>query len=100
MSESFQMACANLTQTQAELDSLLPPLTLVFGKSPSISVQTLPTESYLKQETSSTWCQVMCGSDAMTGVASMVGSAVLRSNITIFDRANNRIGFAPHASCP
>jgi hypothetical protein len=28
-----------------------------------------------------------------------MGSPFLRSNITIFDRASGRIGFAPHTAC-
>jgi hypothetical protein len=28
-----------------------------------------------------------------------MGSPVLKSNVVIFDRANKRIGFAPHTAC-
>ena len=38
-------ACATLTQTKAELDSALPPLTLTFGSNTGVSVQATATES-------------------------------------------------------
>jgi hypothetical protein len=93
--------CVSLSSTKAELDAMLPPLTLVFGSSPSIQVQALPTESYLESYEGE-WCPALYamapGPDFP--LASIIGSPVLRSNIVIFDRANNRVGFAPHTACP
>ncbi len=93
--------CISLTQTKAELDAMLPPLTLVFGSGPSISVQASATESYLEAY-EGLWCpsiySMAPGPDFP--LAAILGSPVLRSNIVIFDRANQRIGFAPHTACP
>jgi hypothetical protein len=93
--------CVALSQTKAELDAMLPPLTLVFGSNPPVSVQAAPTESYLVSYEGE-WCPALY---AMTPgpsfpLASIMGSPVLRSNVVIFDRANSRIGFAPHTPCP
>jgi hypothetical protein len=94
--------CANLTQTKAELDSTLPPLTLTFGTNPAITVQALATESYLMPYPGMGWCSSLVAqpqSDEFP-LASLLGSPLLRSNVVIFDRANARIGFAPHTACP
>ena len=92
--------CVQLSATKAELDAMLPPLTLVFGSNPGIEVQALPTESYL-QAYDGSWCPSLYATDPGPDfpIASIIGSPVLRSNIVIFDRANQRIGFAPHTAC-
>lgn len=93
--------CVHLSQTKAELDAMLPPLTLVFGSNPGIEVQAAPTESYLITY-DGLWCPALLsepqGQDFP--LAAILGSPVLRSNVVIFDRANSRIGFAPHKTCP
>jgi hypothetical protein len=33
-------------------------------------------------------------------IAAILGAPILRSNVVIFDRANHRVGFAPHTACP
>jgi hypothetical protein len=93
--------CVSLTETKEQLDSLLPPLTLVFGSNPSISVQALPTESYLISY-DGLWCPAVYGMDPGEDFpfAADLGAPVLRSNVVIIDRANQRVGFAPHAACP
>jgi hypothetical protein len=89
--------CAPISQTKAEIDAALPPLTLVFG---SASVQALPTESYLVPYQGQ-WCNTLYAMDPSNNfpVAAILGSPVLRSNLIIFDRAKKRIGFAPHKPC-
>jgi len=94
--------CTQLSQTKAELDATLPPLTLTFGTPPNaISVQAAPTESYLMQF-QGMWCSAMQPMDPGTEFpfASVMGAPVLKSNIVIFDRENQQIGFAPHKACP
>ena len=97
-----QNSCLPISKTKAELDLVLPPLTLVFGSSPPVTVQAAPTESYLIQYDDE-WCSAIEGDDAAAlggaPIAAILGSPLLRSNIVIFDRANKRIGFAPHAPC-
>ncbi len=93
-----QPSCSPLSQTKAELDATLPPMTLVLGSNPSISVQAVATESYLISYEGQ-WCQAICAYDIGQGAASIMGAPVLRSNVVVFDRQNNRIGFAPHKPC-
>jgi hypothetical protein len=90
-----------VTQTKAALDAALPALTLTFGTSPAITVKALPTESYLFQY-GGQWCSAIAAPPAGTQfpIGAIMGAPVLRSNVVIFDRAQSRIGFAPHAPCP
>jgi len=93
--------CLAISKTKAELDSSLPALTLVFGSGQSsVSVQAAPTESYLIQQDNA-WCSALYGLAAGSEgpIAGIMGSPVLKSNVVIFDRANKRIGFAPHTPC-
>jgi len=94
--------CATVTQTKAALDAALPPLSMTFGSSPAITVTALPTESYLFPYGHDQWCPALDGlaQSQQFPLASILGAPLLRSNITIFDRANQRIGFAPHTACP
>jgi hypothetical protein len=100
----FAEGCSQQTAfsaTKAGLDAALPALTLTFGS--GATVQALPTESYLVSVTSNVWCPAL-GSQAQSEdgfpFASVMGAAVLRSSVVIFDRAKKRIGFAPHTACP
>jgi hypothetical protein len=97
---SQNLACKSLTQTKAQLDAALPVLTLTFGSSPGISVKAVATESYLFN-VGGEWCSALLGADQNTlgPLAGIMGSPVLRSNVVIFDRAQKRIGFAPHTPC-
>jgi hypothetical protein len=92
--------CRTLSQTKDELDAALPPLTLTVGADPPISIQALPTESYLISY-EGLWCPALDAMDPSEAFpfVSVLGSPVLRSNIVIFDRAQQRIGFAPHKTC-
>jgi hypothetical protein len=97
-----QQPCANLTQTKAQLDAILPPLTMTFGSNPGITVQALATESYLMPYPSFGWCSSLASQPQSADefpLASIVGSPVLRSNVVVFDRAKGQIGFAPHKAC-
>ncbi|HEX8790443.1 MAG TPA: pepsin-like aspartic protease [Polyangiaceae bacterium] len=98
---SQNTACQTLSQTKAQLDAALPELTLTFGSNPGVSVKAVATESYLFNY-GGQWCSSLFGADSNTigPLAGIMGSPVLRSNVVIFDRAQKRIGFAPHAPCP
>jgi hypothetical protein len=93
-------SCRSSSLTKAQLDAMLPAMTLVFGASPGVSVKTLPTESYLVA-LQGQWCPGMLAQDPGPSfpLAGILGSPVMRSNVVIFDRAQKRIGFAPHAGC-
>jgi hypothetical protein len=92
--------CVSLSQTKAELDAMLPPLTLTYGSSPAVSVTAVATESYL-MNIEGYYCPSLVSQ--ATGpefpFAGILGSPVLKSSVTVFDRAGGRIGFAPHAAC-
>jgi hypothetical protein len=101
---TFSLVRTELTQTRDEIDSLLPPLTLVFtGPSGERATVLAPaTESYLYEITDvtpPTWCQGMCAETPQDQIAAIVGAAVIRSTVVIFDKAHSRIGFAPHKAC-
>jgi hypothetical protein len=100
------VACANLTQTKAELDSTLPKLSMTFGSNPGITVDAVATESYLMPNPTpgGGWCNALIpASVALPGqmfpFASIMGAPVLRSNVVIFDRTKGQVGFAPHKPC-
>jgi hypothetical protein len=95
--------CAAVTETKAALDAALPALTLTFGSTAPIRVTMLATDSYLFPYGADRWCPALDGiaqSSDEFPLASILGAPLLRSSITIFDRANHRLGFAPHAACP
>lgn len=114
-------SCAAVAMTSAELDSALPSLTLTFGSNPSISVQAAATSSYLQAQLGSSgtsWCPGLApngsassgggsggsgGSNvdagSVVGPVAIIGDSFLRSSVVIFDRQNQRMGFAPH-TCP
>jgi hypothetical protein len=95
------LSCKKLATTKEELDAKLPPLTLTFGtEADAIEVQATPTESYLANY-EGRWCSTLVAFDPSPDlpIASVMGAPVMRSNIVIFDRENERIGFAPHPPC-
>jgi hypothetical protein len=99
--------CVPLTQTRAELDAMLPKLTVTFGASAgqSVSIQATATSSYLLPFPSmgqTYWCPGIGPWDTSFGgdFVGDIGGALLHSNIFIFDRQNQRVGFAPHGDCP
>jgi hypothetical protein len=98
-------SCMPMTQTRAELDAMLPKLTVTFGASPEVSIQATATSSYLTPIPymgKTYWCPgigALPPGSIGAGVVADVGGALLHSNIVIFDRENRRVGFAPHASC-
>jgi hypothetical protein len=88
-----------ITQTKAQLDAMLPAMTLTMGSSPAIEVQAVATESYL-MEIEGEWCTGMLGYDfGQYPLASIMGASVLKSSVVIFDQVQDRIGFAPHTPC-
>jgi len=95
--------CVTLTETKAQLDATLPPLTLTFGSSPGVTAKATATESYLLTYGNGQWCPAIVSRapDAdFGGIAAILGAPMLVSNVVIFDRASKRVGFAPHTACP
>jgi hypothetical protein len=88
--------------TKAQIDAALPALALSFGTAPGLTVQVPPSESYLMQYGPYGWCSTMIAvpSGQQFPLAAIMGAPFMRSFITIYDRANGQIGFAPHTACP
>lgn len=94
-------SCKKIVATKAELDAALPPLTLTFGKDEdAFTVSATATESYLAPY-SGYWCSTLVSFDPSDGlsIAGVIGAPLMRSNVVVFDRKNQRIGFAPHTPC-
>lgn len=90
-------ACKMVTETKAQLDAMLPVLTFKFG---GVSVQAVATESYLFTYAGQ-WCSSLAGDSAALGpLAGILGAPAIRSNVVVYDRAQKRVGFAPHTPCP
>jgi hypothetical protein len=98
---SSRAPCGAAGTTKAQIDAALPALTLTFGKNPGISIQMAASDSYLVPFPGYGWCSLMAPLPAVGRfpLAAILGSPFLRAQITIFDRANGRIGFAPHTAC-
>ncbi len=90
-------------QTQSQVDSALPPMTLTFpGDAGPFTLSLPPTESYLAPETTNGGTTYYCVSVADEGAESgltILGAAVLRANITVFDEGHGQIGFVPQSYC-
>lgn len=95
-------ALNNLTITQ--VNAMLPSLTVTMsGPSGSITLDVPATGSYLSVMSSGSgnvYCDGMESSaSAGLGDMSLLGDVFLSSFITVWDIANNRVGFAPEATC-
>jgi hypothetical protein len=101
-----QFNCATPTggQTRAEVDAALPPLTLTFPDASGAGSFTLvlpATQSYLALTPGSAtqYCAGVANSGSNQTGNTIIGDAVLGSNITIFDIQQHQIGFAPQTTC-
>jgi hypothetical protein len=92
--------CASFPQSQQELDSMLPRMTLTIGTNPSIQIDVPATQAYLSGYHIEPYGDVWCNSLAAIPGVSVMGATILRSQVVIVDRANRRIGFAPNTGCP
>ncbi len=100
--------CVMTTMTSAQVDAALPPLHLAFPSSsgsPSGFVDLEPTHSYLffagTMAGQNGYCFALADS-AMLGAPvalSLFGDTMLASYETIFDIANNQMGFAKETGC-
>jgi hypothetical protein len=89
--------------TKAQLDSALPMLELTFPSSPSttFTVDLPATDSYLLAETDSGGHTYYCPGVANSGgPLAIIGGNAMHSLLTVFDRQNQQIGFAPGQGCP
>lgn len=93
--------CGAASYSKADLDGMLPPMTLELGTDPAVLVKAAPTESYLVPYEGE-WCWALAPFDPSFDVpfAADIGTPIMRSSLVVFDRAHKRIGFAPHSPCP
>ena len=87
--------------SKAQLDAMLPSLTLVVpsptGK--TVTIDLPATESYLLQQDDAQGNAYYC-SGIDHGSPTIIGANALHTLITIFDRLHGQIGFAPQLGCP
>jgi hypothetical protein len=101
--DSGGCAAAAKGLTRAELDAVLPKLSLTFddGQGGTFEVETSATNSYLVAGVASgdaSGTVLYCPSVEKNPVG-ILGNPLMRSHVVIFDRANKRIGFAPQKGC-
>jgi hypothetical protein len=98
--------CITATLSREELDSTLPPLSLVFpGTNGGMFTLNLkPTESYLSPSIdaggSTYYCSGLYRLQNPTGVSTILGTSVMPGHLLIFDLGGSRLGFAPQTFCP
>jgi hypothetical protein len=94
--------CLSTTLSPSELDAVLPTLTLIFGKGPTVTVTANATQAYLIPSGPGSWCGALLSLAPDSGYPFVVslGAPILRSSVVVFDRAKRRLGFAPHTPCP
>ncbi len=92
--------------SRAQLDATLPTLTFVFGgtNNTQVRVTLAATSSYLlpltQPDKSTLYCSTLGSSEALANQATpLLGNPLMHSQITIFDRDNARLGFAPQRYC-
>jgi hypothetical protein len=93
--------CLTTTQTGDAIDATLPPLHIAFPDAAGVdSTFDVPaTRSYLIANNGE-WCFAFADS-APEGIPShsLIGAPLLNAFVTIFDVANNQVGFALEAGC-
>lgn len=94
-----QPSCANLSQSKAEIDATLPALTIRFAG--GATAKAVATESYLMPYPGAGYCNSLISQpqSQQFPIASLMGAPILRSSVVIYDRAQKRVGFAPHKGC-
>ncbi|HEY3808190.1 MAG TPA: pepsin-like aspartic protease [Kofleriaceae bacterium] len=86
--------------TDAEIDAMMPALTMSFpATSGTVTVTAPPTRSYLDDTGAGQLCLGVgdggSGDDALT----VLGNAFMRGFLTVIDVAHSQVGFAPDAGC-
>ena len=92
-------AMAKAGVTDAQIDAALSPLTLTFpGTAGSFTISAPATRSWLLDVGGGMWC-IGISSDAQLAGFSLMGDIGLRGFVTVFDRTNHQVGFAPEMGC-
>jgi hypothetical protein len=92
------MAKSGVTATQ--IDAAMPPLTLTFpGSGGSFTMSAPATHSYMLDASGGMWCIGIAYNSQLFGIT-LMGDVGLRGFVTVFDRVNQQVGFAPSKGCP
>jgi len=92
-------ATAKTGVTPAQIDAALPPLALTFkGTAGAFTISAPATSSYLLDVGGGMWC-IGISSDPQLAGFTLMGDIGMRGFVTIFDRVNHQIGFAPEMGC-
>jgi hypothetical protein len=88
------------TTTAAQIDAMLPPISLAMpadGGSGSFTLSLPPLQSYLLAQPGGMYCLWVESVDDVSNT--ILGPSMLRGFVTIIDVPSKRIGFAPQAGC-
>jgi hypothetical protein len=94
-------SCLNTTMTSAQIDAMLPALSLSFAGA-TTPIELPATRSYLFDQGSGQYCFTFSDSSQLFGgqKVSLFGNTLLAGMLTVFDIANQQIGFAAQTGCP
>ncbi|HUJ63677.1 MAG TPA: pepsin-like aspartic protease [Kofleriaceae bacterium] len=88
------------TVTTAQLDAMLPAMSITFpGASAPLTLA--PSRSYIYVQGGGMFClSISSSSQLFSGItASLIGDTMLASFVTVIDRGNKQVGFAPEQGC-
>jgi hypothetical protein len=97
------------TESPEALDANLPPITLKLGGDGGVALQLPASRSYVMPamiDGAMAYCPGIRDGGTLPGTTGgkfVVGYPVLHANVTVFDRANQRVGFMPFTrggACP
>jgi hypothetical protein len=93
-------AMAKSGVTAAQIDAAMQPLTLTFpGANGSPFTLSAPaSRSYMFDGGGGMWCIGIAYDSQLSGLT-LMGDIGLRGFVTIFDRVNHQVGFAPEKGC-
>ena len=96
----------SIAGTRDEIDAALPALTLVIPSATAgstIEIHGAATQTYLFASVDAAGNDVYCPALGVAprgaGIGTIIGSAILRTQLTVIDRARQRVGFAPVKGC-
>ncbi len=99
MTQGIYCATAKAGVTAQQIDAALPPLTLTFpGGTGTFTVSAPATRSYLL-DTGGMWCIGIATNSQIPSGFVLMGDIGMRGFVTIFDRVQHRVGFAPEKGC-
>ena len=93
-------SCVTTSSTRAEIDAALPAMSIQFPDGQggmSAPIELAPTRSYLYDNGNGTWCLDVLDNSGFG--LTIMGDTMQESFVTVFDLANQRIGFAAETGC-